>query len=519
MAKFNTGKQQTKVTSPVTADGSVGVNYNRALATGRDTKSELFLFAVSNFFGEASFYENDRARQQRFKNLSRSVAVEDPKWFTDFLRWLRRSAHIRTASLVAALEGIKGRLDWELEGHNRQFLNAVLVRGDEPGEAVAYWFKNYGRNLPMAIKRAVADWFEAHWDEFQYLKYGRKGTFSHVDLIRMTHPRLHKQYGLARFVLKDDKDFTPPMHALRAELNNTPTEDRVTLAMETIRKAGFTWEQYTGWLGRGLAEHDWEALIPNMGYMALLRNLRNFEEARVDPRPVVKRLTDTTEIARSKQLPLRFMSAYRAVHGFDYLKALEVGLDVAVHNIPILPGRTLILIDRSGSMNQQMSRHSDTTWMETAALFGVALAKRCMDSKVVEFSAPYQGGPANREVVFDKNFDPVLKTIKEQFKLYPWGTNTPQAIHDHLPNGSFDRMVILTDEQTSYHTHLPDDLPVYVWNFVGYKYGHDAAQDNVHVFGGLTDASFQLIPLLERGKNALWPWLTTSGNSVKMNPS
>ncbi|MGW1494954.1 hypothetical protein [Streptomyces sp. NPDC002402] len=36
--------------------------------------------------------------------------------------------------------------------------------------------------------------------------------------------------------------------------------------------------------------------------------------------------------------------------------------------------------------------------------------------------------------------------------------------------------------------------------------GHTAAGPHRHTFGGLSDAAFRLIPLLESGQDSNWPW-------------
>ncbi len=48
---------------------------------------------------------------------------------------------------------------------------------------------------------------------------------------------------------------------------------------------------------------------------------------------------------------------------------------------------------------------------------------------------------------------------------------------------------------------------MYTWNLAGYRPGHGpSGARNRHAFGGLTDAAFRLVPLLEAGANAVWPW-------------
>ena len=74
-----------------------------------------------------------------------------------------------------------------------------------------------------------------------------------------------------------------------------------------------------------------------MGYMAMLRNLRNFDEARIDDdvRKHVKAvLTDAEEVKRSRQFPFRFYSAFKATGGNHWAQALRAGLQHSLANVP-----------------------------------------------------------------------------------------------------------------------------------------------------------------------------------------
>ncbi|SDZ38062.1 hypothetical protein SAMN05421504_11454 [Amycolatopsis xylanica] len=75
---------------------------------------------------------------------------------------------------------------------------------------------------------------------------------------------------------------------------------------------------------------------------------------------------------------------------------------------------------------------------------------------------------------------------------------------------SNDRVVIVTDEQDAYgdvSTSLPSSVPIYTWNLAGYRYGHTpVGAPNRYTFGGLTDQAFRMIPLIEAGETARWPF-------------
>lgn len=74
-------------------------------------------------------------------------------------------------------------------------------------------------------------------------------------------------------------------------------------------------------------------------------------------------------------------------------------------------------------------------------------------------------------------------------------------------------MVLLTDEQTGVDpvevsASVPQDVPMYTFNLAGYRVGHaPSGGRNRFAFGGLNDASFGVLGLLEDGRNAQWPWV------------
>ena len=295
----------------------------------------------------------------------------------------------------------------------------------------------------------------------------------------------------------------------RQRLLAVPVEQRRALLAEGGRilgPAGMTWEQVAGWLQGPLDAAAWEALIPSMGYMALLRNLRNFDEAGVSDEvaaQVAARLADLDEVARSRQLPLRFLSAYRAAPSLRWAWALDQALQASLAGVPSLTGRTLVLVDRSGSMFTRLSRRSVLTRADGAAVFGAALAVRATSADLVEF------GTHSTPVGFRRS-DSVLSVAERMGDL--GGTNTAEAVRRHYRG--HDRVVIVTDEQAWAGWRgadptkvVPASVPVYTFNLAGYRYGHGpSGAGNRHTFGGLTDQGFAAIPLLEAGRDQRWPF-------------
>lgn len=522
MSKFNTPSKARAVgSSPITGESvASGTTFNGGAGYSRDEKSELFLLGVSNFVSEKSFYESAATRDSRFAALARKVAVSDLPWAIQFVSWLRGEGNMRSASLVAALEGAFALNKAGIPG-GRALVAAALSRADEPGEAIAYWHSNFGRKIPKSVKRGIADGAVKSFNQYSLGKYDTKSHgFRFGDVIELVHPTPKDdiQSALFGYALNRRRDAGVEVPQELSMLRNRSSFN--ALSSEDVRKAvaegnldladtGLTWENLAG---KGeMTAKAWEAVIPTMGYMALLRNLRNFEEAGVSQSvldEVSDRLADPEQVAKSRQLPMRFLSAYQATAGsLEFGRALERALNASLRNVPSLKGKTLILVDRSGSMFGTRSTRSELTDADSAAIFGAALALRAEDATLVQF------GSSSSEISFKKS-DAVLPLLKKFGSL--GGTSTTEAVRKHLRN--HDRVIIITDEQAGGGwtwgyggdpaKAVPAGVPLYTFNLVGYANGNTPDTKNRYTIGGgLTDASFRTIDLIERSRDSYWPWL------------
>ncbi|RAJ32025.1 TROVE domain-containing protein [Kitasatospora sp. SolWspMP-SS2h] len=533
MARFNTrpATAASGPTSPVTTTGRTIPNHQGGTGHLRDEKSELFLLAVANLVGQDTYYERGGDRDDRYTALVRELAVRDPEWTLGLLRWLRHGAAMRTAPLVGAAEFTRARLDAKLPGYSRQVVDAVLRRPDEPGELLAYWTSRYGRALPKPLKRGVADAAARLYDARALLKYDTAGKgYRFGDVLELTHPSPHRdkpwQGELFRYALdrrhRPDEALPPAGSAVltaHRELTALPVAERRAVVerpggAELLAAAGMTWEALAGWLQGPLDAAAWEAVIPSMGAMALVRNLRNFDRAGVSDEAaeaVARRIADRGEVRRSRQFPFRYLAAHRHAPSLRWGHALERALRHSLENVPELPGRTLVLVDRSGSMFDRPSAQTELNRADTAAVFGTAIALRAAAADLVEF------GTTSREIDLRPG-DSLLKAV-DRFGNRG-GTDTAAAVRAHYRG--HDRVVIVTDEQAyggfsrDPLEPVPAHVPCYTWNLAGYRTGHaPSGTGNRHTFGGLTDAAFRLIPLLEAGQDAAWPWERDQPGSEK----
>jgi hypothetical protein len=552
VARFNTRATRPAVHSPVTTTGEQTRTHEGGAGHLRDAQSELFLLAVSNMVGTNTFYEDGKSRDDRYERLVRKLAVEDPAWTVGMLGWLRGEGNMRTAAMVGAAEFVKARLDAEADGGlvqdaraanaagggwNRQAIDAVLQRADEPGELIGYWTSKYGRRLPKPVKRGIADAVQRLYSGKSLLKYdtASKG-YRFGDVLNLVHaaPDSGKpwqgdlfQYALDR---RHHADTAVPPASNRTltahrELMALPVAERREVVTsnggaERLAAAGMTWEALAGWLQGPMDKAAWEAVIPSMPFMARLRNLRNFDEAGVSDEvaeQVAKQLGDPEQVARSRQLPMRFYSAYRAAPSLRWGHALEKALTASLANIPQLGGRTLVLVDTSSSMDDAFSKDGTLMRWDAAALFGIALGQRCAQADVVSFSSNryYIGDPPGvKTKAFPLQRGESLLRAVGRWKDGGWflggGTDTALALRQEFKG--HDRVVIVTDEQAGHDfvevdRSIPQTTPMYTWNLAGYQAGHaPSGRGQRHTFGGLTDAAFRMIPLLESARDARWPW-------------
>lgn len=492
-------KVTTGVPSTITHEG--------ADAYSRDPKGELFVTALTSLVSEDKFYETARKADNRLVGLIHQVTATDPDWLRFFVPWLRREGFMRSAPVVIAAEYVKAG-----GPGGRAIVNSALQRPDEPAEILAYWMARYGRKIPQPIKRGVADAVLRLYNERSVLKYdggGHRWRFG--DVIELTHPKPVGpwQSELFKYCLDRRRHRAEvgaallPTLAHANILEQIPADQRRDLVRQDrsiLNKAGFTWERLSGWLPGGMDAEAWEAIIPDMGYMALLRNLRNFDEAGVSDfmaHQVALRLADSEQVAKSMQFPFRFYSAWKQAVGLRWAETLELALEASTFNIPTFTGRTLVIVDVSGSMTQQYSARGTMTPLEAGMVFGGAIRQHNPDGTdligAASNSAPIPWAGS------------VLRTA-EWANNHTVGSATylGQAMNQHY-NGH-DRVILISDGQ--FHDRPPElGVPVYLFNLNAYRpVPIKVGLGGAHELAGLSDATFRLIPLLESQQEGVWPW-------------
>lgn len=543
MARFNgpESKSQARRVAATSPIKTTGRKPTALTATGgpgftNDAYGEAFRLGVNLFAGgENTFHEGGRARDSRFVELVSTLAVADPQWTLDFLVWLRSEGNIRTASVMGAMAAIHARTSsgvqdslayypGESVGYNRAFASLVPQRLDEVPEMFAIWQALFpGESFPQPLKRGAGDALRRLINEYSLMKYD---TASHgfrlADVLSIAHVKPVDEVQAQLFAMALANRYGSGYETTLLDMVQFNIELRYEVAQgnykrlldpSVLKRAGMTWEDALSLAGNHLSKAElWEALIlgNSLGYMAMLRNLRNFEQAGISKeatRHVQDRLANPAAVAKSRQLPFRFYTAYKNATGSQWVEALETALSLSVQNVPVLEGRTAAYIDTSASMGPGYSSQSTASRADNAALFAGAVALRNPDTTDLYM---YASGVTTVNWSKGGSLLRLIQDVHRRNGEVGHGTNTALAVKQTYKNQ--DRIMVFTDMQSfgGYGItadHVNPGTWVYHWDLSGYKHGDiPSGSGRTHQLSGLTDATMKSIPLLEMGAQARWPW-------------
>ncbi len=556
---------------------SGNITHEGGKAFRRPPKQELFLLAAS-FLNEPKFYETSNEQTHRIDELAEAVA-SDGEWILNLVEWLRGDGGLRTSAQVVAAACVHARLKFGIDskdGLNRKIISASIHRADEGPALLAFYIDRYGKNVPKPVKRGVADALN-RMNESQYLKYrGKtsKGSVSIADAISITHPSPKDKLHEALFAYAQSEKHGEngnvedlPLIAARNAFEALPAKVKkeflTSSTYESIDRLKLTHEYVFSSMPDATRNEKllaWKRLIPTMGYQACLMNTRRIlelcgekverpmnaynwfiddrgEDTEEESQPVSSALVNEVEsmlldrIAHPDEagytvMPLSFLAAYRNVPKIAQ-NVLADNFQKTIGNIPELPGRTLVLVDGSGSMNSLVSARSTVTSFDNACMFAAAIAYKSPNTAVYRFNDDAQRVDLSRHIA---DSVPILAAL-DAFGHAVGGTRvaacTEDAYIDCKKRGeSVSRVIVITDEQTSftdkprymwrsdgYDTPLgetiPEDIPLYVWNVGGYRPAIDMGDRMRVALGGLTDSAFKLIGYAENcgveGEER-WPW-------------
>lgn len=370
---------------------------------------------------ENSFYEDGESIASRIASLVKDV---DPKTVANLAVEARSKFKLRHAPLWIVRE--MARLP-KHKAFVADSLSQVIQRADELSEFVSLYWLDKKQPISAQVKRGLARAF-TKFNSYQLAKYNRDGAVKLRDVLFLCHAKP-----------KDKEQEADWKNLVDGTL---PIPDTWETALSASKDKRETWE-------RLIKEN-------RLGALALLRNLRNMKDAGVDETVIFRGLK---EMRTERVLPFRFISA--AKYAPQWESHIEGAMMKCLDGRERLPGKTVLVVDVSGSMNEKISNKSDLTRYDAANGLAILARELCEEIAVYSFSnqlvrIPDRHGFALRDAIASSQqhggtyLGATVEKINEVEKYY--------------------RIIVLTDEQSADEVPSPS-AKGYVINVAAYKNG------------------------------------------------
>lgn len=455
------------------------VNKSGNVAYKMDNKERLITKVLTSFFNESKFYGDNSSE---IVNDIRRLADGDSRFLANLTIYARKNMHLRSISHVLA-----GELSKSVNGkkYSKEVIKNIVERPDDMNEILAYYLNTFKKPIPNGMKKGLAESF-LKFNEYSLAKNNKNGEVKLKDILCLTHPKAknEEQSKLFKRILEDK--------------------------METPK----TWESILSAYGNN--KETWEYLIENnlVGYMALLRNLRNIINANPSNiNKVFEIIENEDRVIKSKQLPFRFYSAYKSLKNEDIYderayNALEKAIISSVKSIKKLKGTTLIAADVSGSMNFPISFKSKVTCSEIAVVMLAMANYICENSITVTFD--------DSLVLYDLNKDRgILKNAESIYVGGGWTDLTLPIKYILNQRIKVDRIIMLSDNEINrgysktcemwvdkYRKTVNPNLWVHSIDMQGYG-TQQFIGERTNILAGWNEKVLEFIPKVEEGLSSL----------------
>lgn len=485
------------------------VNHEGEVAFTLTPEMELYNAVVTTALHD-TMYESQDKRLARIIDLIKKC---DTIFVIKLAIYARTKMHLRTISQVLMVEVAKMTSG---NPHVQKGVTAVIQRADEITEMLAYYQMTNTRNgikklnkLSKQLQKGVANAFYK-FDEYQFAKYNRDTDVKLRDALFLTHPKALNEAQQLLFKKIADNTLATP----------------------------YTWEVELSVLGQQKFENEaakadaikakWEELIDanRLGYMAMLRNLRNIIAANVSYfhiQKVCAYLSNENAVVNSKQLPFRFLAAYREItHMHQYAvanvkDALEVAVKCAAKNISGFDANTRVLLacDVSGSMQKTISAKSKIMYYDIGLILAMLMQSKCDNVVTGMFGDTWKAINMSRVAILEN-----VEAFYRREGEVGYATNGYKVI-DYLINNYIvmDKVMMFTDLQMwdsaqsssgivkSWHVYKNKVAPkakLYLFDLAGYgNVPLRIEKGNVFLIAGWSDKIFDVLQGIEKGQSNL----------------
>lgn len=384
MGKFNKKDEGVKPTI---------VNHMGEKAYKPNAEEELVSTVMTTMLSD-SYYEKEKDKVERIKSLMDQV---DPYFSAQTALYVRKEGKLRSVThlMASVLASKASGKEWA-----SRFYNKIVMRPDDMSEILGCYAALNDKNpkklrgISSAIKKGFKTALEG-LDPYRIDKYKMDSrVITMVDLVNLFHPKGNQANKTAFQYLIEGRSLSGLYESkiLEKEMSKAGQDKKDNKEKKEAL---------------GDAIRDVVSNVKGMPIFNMVRNLVNIIKYAPDQiDEVCRQLTIEEKVLNSKMLPFRFASAFKEVEnmGTDgsendivfesdkkrakltarnkdkILDALEKAITISCKNLPVLEGRSAILIDHSGSVrgdmggSSEVSAFSKTSTAVIGNLFGCMIA-------------------------------------------------------------------------------------------------------------------------------------------------
>lgn len=369
---------------------------------------------MSTFLGEDSFYEDGQSIQKRIENL---IFMNHPETVAEIALEAKEKFLLRKTPLFMARCMLKHK---DYRPLVRNLLPKLITRADD----ILHFMDMYWADGKVPVANSVKKVMDEAFNKFSEVQFGKfqskERTIKFKDVLFMCHPK--------------------PVDEKKKELFS-----KIAEGMEL--KSPERWENTIH-----LANDEklaWENLIreKKVDNMSLIMNLNKMAGAGVDAELVVEAIRNMN----IKGLyPYQFVTASKYAFSLNIKMALETRMMECVAGYEKIPGKTIILVDVSGSMENLISSRSTTSRIDVASAIAMLCKEICEDSIIGTFS------DQNVLINEGRGFDLVTLIDKSQRHNGTALMSSIRAFNERFGR-SCDRIIVITDEQAN-HESIADPI-------------------------------------------------------------
>jgi hypothetical protein len=430
---------------------------------------ELRLISMLNTLKlEPQFYRSENQTMKELRDLIERIGLKDPYFVAQAIVYsrckgegMRSINHLAAALLAPFIAGQEYAKRFYGLWNKKEDRGGCIYRPDDMAEIKDVYDALNSGTLSNSMKKGFASVIES-LDTYLLAKYKK----SVIDIANLVHPNPSKSKA---YVTDENGNKVNVLSALMKGI--TVTADTWEAAQseagqevaQAVRDGKLTKEKAAEVLKQAKAE-NWNTLLKDgkLGILAALRNIRNIIQTSTDETIdlLCKLVSDGSKIREGLIMPYQIDTAYEVVktdcNGMatrKVLDALQKGYVASIPNLAqALPGKTVVLVDCSGSMNVRCSSKNgrvSSTAAEKAGLLAATIAK-ATNADVVRFGSHAQF------INYDLN-DNVFELGKKIGYANLGGTDISCAF-DKLKE-KYDRVILLSDNECNYGR----------WTSTGYK--------------------------------------------------